>query len=223
MRHFIKSLDLLLTVLMIAAIGFCGKGYWDAFRDASQLRKHAIRLIEHELGGASLGRERLAMLLRIEDPNFAEHFGVDFSTSGAIDTTITQSLSKHLGYKEFYPVVDKLQQSGFAMGLESWLSKEQILALWLGSVEMGRGLDGWMTGFHKTSFAIYNRHPADLNSREFNRLLAVLISPGAYKLEENDSALNERVSRIERLFTGACEPKGASDVWLEGCQASADS
>ncbi|MBG6146078.1 membrane carboxypeptidase/penicillin-binding protein PbpC [Labrenzia sp. EL_142] len=223
MRRLVKSLELSLTLLIISAIIFCGKGYWDAFRDAPQLRKHAIRLIEHELGGASLGRARLAMLLRIEDPNFAGHFGVDLSTSGASGTTITQSLSKHLRYKEFYPVVDKLQRAGFTMGLESWLSKEQILALWLGSLEMGKGLDGRMTGFHKTSFAIYDRHPADLNSKEFNRLVAVLISPGAYRLEENDPALNERVSRIERLFTGTCEQKGARDVWLEGCRALVDS
>ncbi|PRD45425.1 glycosyl transferase [Phyllobacterium phragmitis] len=161
--------------------------------------------------------------MTVEDPNFANHSGVDFSTSGAGATTITQSASKRLAFEKFQPGVGKIRQTGYAMGLESRLSKDQILALWLETLEMGEGPEGWMTGFYKASSAIYGRPPAELSNSEFIRLVAVLIAPGSYKLRENDTALNERVGRIERLVAGTCAPEGLSDVWLEGCRQPSDS
>ena len=180
-------------------------------------------MIAQGQGGASLGAEHLAILLAVEDPNFANHAGIDFSTPGAGATTITQSASKRLAFKKFHPGIGKIRQTGYALGLESRLSKEQILALWLDTLEMSEGPGGWMTGFHKASSLIYGRPPAELNNTEFTRLVAVLISPSSYKLAENDTALNERVSRIERLVAGKCAPEGHSDVWLEGCRQPSNS
>lgn len=74
----------------------------------------------------------------MEDPGFAEHDGVDFSTPGAGLTTITQSAAKRLAFETFRPGIGKIRQTGYAMGLESRLSKDQILALWLDTLEMGR-------------------------------------------------------------------------------------
>ncbi|KAB2681032.1 glycosyl transferase [Brucella pseudintermedia] len=162
-------------------------------------------------------------MLKVEDPNFANHTGVDFSTPGAGATTITQSAAKRLAFEEFHPGIGKIRQTGYAIGLERRLSKEQTLALWLDTLEMGEGPEGWMRGFHKASSAIYGRPPAELSNTEFIRLVAVLISPGAYKLRENDTALNERVGRIERLVAGTCAPEGLGDVWLEGCRQASDS
>jgi len=209
--------------MVIAAVLYGGKGYWDALSDAPQLRHRADELIAQGQGGTSLGAEHLAILLAVEDPNFANHAGVDFSTPGAGATTITQSASKRLAFKKFHPGIGKIRQTGYALGLESRLSKEQILALWLDTLEMGEGPGGWMTGFNKASSLIYGRPPAELSNTEFTRLVAVLISPASYKLTENDTALNERVSRIERLVAGQCAPEGHGDVWLEGCRQPSES
>jgi len=218
MKRILKCTGILFVILFVVVLGYGGKGYWDALSDAPQLRQRADDLIAQGRGGASLGAEHLTILLKVEDPNFASHAGVDFSTAGAGATTITQSASKRLAFKKFHPGIGKIRQTGYAMGLERRLSKEQILALWLDTLEMGEGPEGWMTGFHKASSAIYGRPPAELNNTEFIRLAAVLIAPGSYKLRENDNALNERVSRIERLVAGSCAPEGLSDVWLEGCR-----
>lgn len=223
MRRIFKFTGFFLVLLIVAVALYGGKGYWDALSDAPQLRQRANNLIAQGQGGVSLGAEHLAILLKVEDPNFANHAGVDFSTPGAGATTITQSASKRLAFKKFHPGIGKIRQTGYAMGLESRLSKEQILALWLDTLEMGNGPDGWITGFHKASSAIYDRPPAELSNTEFIRLVAVLISPGTYKLGDNDTALNERVARIERLVAGACAPKGLGDVWLEGCRQPSDS
>ncbi|RCI80089.1 glycosyl transferase [Brucella anthropi] len=222
MRRIFKFAGLFFGLLIIATVAYGGKGYWDALSDAPQLGQRADDLIAQGRGGTSLGAEHLAILMTVEDPNFTNHSGVDFSTSGAGATTITQSASKRLAFEKFQPGVGKIRQTGYAMGLESRLSKDQILALWLDTLEMGEGPEGWMTGFHKASSAIYGRPPAELSNPEFIRLVAVLIAPGSYKLGENDTALNERVGRIERLVAGTCAPEGLSDVWLEGCRQPSD-
>lgn len=218
MMRFVKFASLFLGLLLVAGFLYGGKGFWDALSDVPQLRQRADDLIAQGRRGASLGAKHLAMLLAVEDPNFAEHAGVDVSTPGAGATTITQSASKRLAFEKFHPGIGKIRQTGYAMGLERRLSKDQILALWLDTLEMGEGPQGWMTGFHEASLTIYGRPPVELNDKEFSRLVAVLISPGAYKLGENDAALDERVGRIERLVSGACAPTGSGDVWLEGCR-----
>ncbi|MGH1355330.1 MAG: transglycosylase domain-containing protein [Thalassovita sp.] len=101
--------------------------------------------------------------------------------------------------------------------MENRLDKDQILALWLDTVEMGRGPDGWMIGFFQASNIAYGRPPIELTDGEFHRLVAVLIAPGEYRLLEEDKALDERISRIHRLLAGECAPTGLRDVLLEGC------
>ncbi|MGF0540327.1 transglycosylase domain-containing protein [Agrobacterium sp. ES01] len=222
MRRIFKFGGLFLGLLVVSAFLYGAKGYWDALSDAPQLSQRADDLIAQGHGGDSLGAAHLAILLKVQDPSFTSHPGVDFSTPGAGLTTITQSASKRLAFKEFHPGIGKIRQTGYAMGLESRLSKEQILALWLDTLEMGKGPDGWMRGFYNASSAIYGRPPAELSNAEFIRMVAVLIAPGSYKLGESDAELDGRVARIERLVAGSCVPEGWSDVWLEGCRKHSD-
>ncbi|KAA5605189.1 glycosyl transferase [Roseospira marina] len=167
-----------------------------------------------------MGGNHRAILLAVQDPNYLEHWGVDVSTPGAGLTTITQSAAKRLAFEAFHPGLGKIRQTGYALGLESRLSKDQILALWLDTLEMGKGPDGWMVGFFTASSKIYGRPPAELSQAEFIRFVAVLIAPASYDLTRRDARLDERVGRIERLVAGTCAPLGLRDVWLEGCQPS---
>lgn len=218
MIRLLKYALLAITLLLVGMAGYGVKGYWDALSDAGDLRARADELIVEGRGSDSLGEGHRAILLAVEDPNFLEHPGVDFSTSGAGLTTITQSAAKRLAFEEFHPGIGKVRQTGYALGLESRLSKEQIFALWLETLEMGNGPNGWMVGFHSASSAIYGRPPAELTEAEFIRLAAVLIAPASYNLVRNDAGLDERAGRIQRLAAGACAPTGFSDVWLEGCR-----
>lgn len=216
--RILKYAGIVVGLLLVAAAGYGGKGYWDALSDADGLRARADDLIAQGRGGDSLGTGHRAILLAVEDPNFSEHPGVDFSTPGTGLTTVTQSAAKRLAFKEFHPGIGKIRQTGYALGLESRLSKEQILALWLETLQMGKGPNGWMVGFHSASSTIYGRTPAELTDAEFIRLVAVLIAPASYDLSQSDAKLNERAARIERLVAGTCAPTGLTDVWLEGCQ-----
>ncbi|WP_299593426.1 transglycosylase domain-containing protein [uncultured Tateyamaria sp.] len=212
------GIALCLLVLVFAGLfGYGALGYWDAVRQADTYAARADALIADGRGPDDLGIERLRQLILVQDPGFLDHAGVDLSTAGAGLTTISQSLSKRLGFEEFRPGVGKIRQTGFAMGLEHQLAKDQILALWLDTVEMGRGPEGWMTGFFEASDSIYGRAPAKLADQEYYRLLAVLIAPGQFRLLEEDVELNDRASRIAKLASGDCSPESQSDVWLDGC------
>ena len=226
MRKAFKFTGILIGLLAVLAVGAVlvsgGIGYMDARSDADKLRARADALIAQGRGGDSLGARHREILLAVEDPNFAGHSGVDFWTPGAGLTTITQSASKRLAFDGFRPGFGKIRQTGYALGLESQLSKEQILALWLETLEMGNGPDGWVVGFHNASTVVYGRQPADLSEAEFIRLVAVLIAPTSYDLfNPQDGKLEERTARIERLIAGTCAPAGFSDVWLDACGQAA--
>jgi hypothetical protein len=48
-------------------------------------------------------------------------------------------------------------------------------------------------------------------------LVAMLIGPNALTPGRHADAHRERVERIKRLVSGACEPAGVFDPWYEGC------
>ncbi|WP_292241359.1 transglycosylase domain-containing protein [Mesorhizobium sp.] len=218
MMRILKYAGVVVALLFVGLLGYGVKGYLDALSDAEGLRARADELIAQGRGGDSLGANHRAILLAVEDPNYSEHPGVDFSTPGAGLTTITQSAAKRLAFEQFHPGIGKIRQTGYALGLESRLSKEQILALWLETLEMGNGPNGWMVGLHTASSSIYGRPPVELTDAEFIRLAAVLIAPTSYDLTQSDAKLDERAGRIQRLVAGTCAPTGFSDVWLEGCR-----
>lgn len=216
-RLALRLVGVVLLLLLAVVLWSGGKGYYDALGDSDVLAARANRLIEDDRGGASLGTDHLAMLIEVQDPGFKVHKGVDLTTPGAGLTTITQSLAKRLAFDDFQPGFAKIRQTGYALGLEARLNKDEILALWLNTVPMGNGPDGWMTGFHAASQAIHGRPPSELDREEFLRLVAVLIAPGAYDLTRTDAKLDDRVARIGRLVDGSCMPTGLNDVWLEAC------
>lgn len=218
MNGILKYSSIGFAAALLVLLGYGVKGYLDADADAAALGERADALIARGLGGRDLGAERLRRLLQVEDPAFAEHAGVDFTTDGAGATTVSQSVSKRLAFERFRPGLGKIRQTGYALGLERNLTKDQILALWLDTLEMGRGPDGWMTGFDIASRAIYGRSPKDVSETEFLRLVAVVIAPASFDLQGDDPELDERVERIERLLAGRCAQAGHGDVWLEGCR-----
>lgn len=213
---------LLLILVAVATFGWlAGKGWRDARLDAADLSARANELISNGKGWRMLGPVRRKWILAVEDPFFETHEGVDFTTPGAGITTITQSLAKRVAFEEFRPGIAKLRQTAYAMSLERVLNKEQILALWLDTLEMGRGTQRWMIGFEAASIDVFGAPPTRITDDEFLTLVAVLIAPGRLGMKLDDPETADRVARIKRLIAGECAPLDHSDVWLDGCsQAS---
>ena len=217
MKRVAYAFLLVTGLLLIGLLGYGLAGYFDARSDAVVLRDRADHLIGEQRGPADLGRGRVEQLLLVEDPGFMGHGGVDSSTRGSGLTTLTQSVGKRLGFANFRPGIRKVRLVGYAMGLESRLTKPQILALYLDTVWMGPGPNGPMAGFFNASQHIYGRAPAALSEHEFLSLVAVPIAPRRFNLMARNADLEERVARIERLVRKACQPSGLRDVWLDGC------
>jgi len=218
MKRLVKFAAAILLMWLVALLLYGAKGYTDAVRAGPSLAKRADRLIAAGHGAAGLGPGRIEILLEVEDPGFWRHGGIDMSTPGAGRTSITQSLSKRLGFDRFRPGLRKIRQSGYALGLERGLSKPQILALFLDTAEMGPGRNGrWVKGFYTASLDHFGRLPAALEQKQFLALLAVMVAPREFSLGRPDPALDERVARIERLIAHQCRPNGHNDVRLEGC------
>lgn len=215
MRRLAKAISIVVLLLLGLAVACGGKGFLDARADALMARADA--LIAQGADGDALGPERLAILIQVQDPGFADHDGLDLATSGAGITTITQSLAKRVAFEDFQPGLAKIRQTAYAMGLETRLNKAQIMALWLDTLEMGRGPDGWMTGFFAASQAVFSAAPSEISDEDFLHLIAVMIAPARFDLMGEDTDLDVRVARISRLIAGECAPQSNSDVWLDGC------
>lgn len=216
------SLALGIIAIGVGLAAYAFGGWRDAASGASALKIEAQGLIATGHGPLDLGADRLALLVRVEDPNYWAHEGVDFTTPGAGATTITQSLSKRLAFKNFRKGLPKIRQTAFALSLETHLSKDEILALALDRASMGRGPSGGesVTGFFRASQAFFGAPPREVDDDEFVALVAVLIAPDALSLSGPSKAREERIARIKRLATSVCAPASHGDVWLVGCAAA---
>lgn len=215
---FRRTLFVVASCLLFGLAGYAVLGWFDARSDSDLLSERADSLIANGFGPDDLSSERLAWLLTVEDPDFYGHGGIDIFTAGAGMTTLTQSLAKRLAFKDFKPGIGKVRQTGYALGLEQKLTKEQILSLFLETAEMGDGPNGWMVGFFSASQELYGREPSELEREEYLRLIAVLIAPSQLRLLEPNEQLIDRVERIDKLIKNECHPESNADVWLSGCR-----
>lgn len=161
---------------------------------------------------------RLAMLLRVEDPGFFEHRGVDFSSPGQGMTTITQALVKRFYFDRFRPGFAKIEQSLIArFVLDPAMSKRDQLEVFVNHASFGDFPEGPIIGLEAAARHFYRRPFAELGDREFLSLVATLMAPNALDPRRHPTANAERVRRIEALLAGRCAPRGLRDVTYEDC------
>ena len=212
-----KVIVFFLAAILIAALSYAASGYVSAANNADQLRQRAKTLINTGKGAGTLGEERLHLLLLVQDPAFYNHNGVDIKTAGAGLTTVTQSLSKRLAFTKFKPGIGKIRQTTYAISLEKHLIKNEILALFLETVPMGKGPSGWTVGFFEASQSFYGMPPHELSDSQYIELISVMIAPSLLNHMSRNKKFTERLNRIDRLHNGECQPKNNKDVWFKAC------
>jgi membrane carboxypeptidase/penicillin-binding protein len=90
-----------------------------------------------------LSQRQLDILLKVEDPDFYNHHGVDFKTPGAGWTTITQGLAKQFYFKNFKQGIMKIKQTLCArFALDPLVSKKNRIDLYLNIMYYGNGVYG---------------------------------------------------------------------------------
>ena len=156
-------------------------------------------------------------LIAIEDVRFYEHSGIDKKAlfrvalgvfTGSSDkgggSTITQQLAKNgfnkrdakLSKSEL--VKQKLKEWVTATKLEYNYSKEEIIAMYLNTVEFGHGA----FGVKKASEIFFAKEPKDLNIEEAALLAGVVNAPTRYSPKSNpENALKRRNIVLKRMAT----------------------
>ena len=140
-----------------------------------------------------------------EDAKFAEHDGVDWDALQKAyekntrrhkvvggGSTITQQLAKNLFLSPSKSYIRKGQELVIAFMLETVLSKERILELYLNVVEFGRGV----FGAEAASRYYYKTSAANLNAAQAARLAVMLPNPRYYDRNRGSNYLARRTRLI---------------------------
>ena len=146
-----------------------------------------------------------------EDANFTDHDGVDWdalekaysrnNTKHKVvggGSTITQQLAKNLFLSGSRSYLRKGQEMVIAFMLETMMSKERILEIYLNVVEMGRGI----FGAEAAARHYFNTTAARLNPAQAARLAVMLPNPRFYDKHQT-GYLARRTSLIQRRMSSA--------------------
>lgn len=150
-----------------------------------------------------------------EDANFSEHGGVDWEAMERAyernnrrskvvggGSTITQQLAKNLFLSGSRSYLRKGQEMVIAFMLETVMSKQRILELYLNVVEFGRGV----FGAEAAARYYYKKPAARLNQAEAARLAVMLPNPRYYDKHRTTNYLQRRTNAIVRQMRFAEVP-----------------
>ena len=147
-------------------------------------------------------------VIEYEDKNFYSHFGVDFlailralknniltdKRSGA--STISMQVVK-LGSDNQRTYLNKIKEIIQSLALETKLTKDEILKLYLNNAPYG----GNLVGFASAIRFYFDKNPKDLSWSEAAVLAVLPNSPGLISLEKNDDKLLlKRNALLKKLF-----------------------
>ena len=146
-------------------------------------------------------------LIATEDERFTRHAGIDFKAlfrvavrtvlggdrSGGGGSTLTQQLAKNLyrlrGKHDNNMVIKKMQEWVIAVQLESKYTKEEILTMYLNTVDFLYGA----FGIHAAAHTYFGKDPKDLDMVEAATLVGMLKGPGLY-----NPAINADTAKYRR-------------------------
>ena len=218
----ISKLKLLLLIFSLAVIVLAAYFSFEII----QARQETARVISDlknpdflKLDLGDFTHEQIDILLKVEDPGFYEHCGIDFSTPGAGLTTITQALVKLYYFDDFKPGMSKIKQSLIAVfALDRQVAKDDQLRLLINKVYLGHVSGRPVRGFEEASRVYFGKPFKEISRDEYIALVSMIIAPNTVNILNQPEANAERVRRIKRLIAGECAPDGWLDVWLEGCK-----
>ena len=144
-------------------------------------------------------------VLATEDRRFHAHYGVDpiglaramvkNVQAGAIvegGSTITQQLAKNMFLTPERTITRKLQEAVLAVWLETQLSKDKILELYLNRVYFGAGT----YGVEAATKRYFGKSARDVSVAEAALLAGLLKAPSRYAPTKNPNAAEERASVV---------------------------
>lgn len=212
---------LLLSSLVLAAfVLFIGYEAYAVFA-ARSATAELFTPYEHPANSGLLTIEKLPprrmdALIKVQDPDFWTHRGID-SGRPLTTTTVTQSIVKQLYFDEFHSGFAKIKQTLIArFAVDPLTTKRAQLTAFINLVGLGETDGRKIHGFEAGARAWFSKPFDELSEAQFLSLLAMLNKPNA--LTPGSPENIERVGRIQKYLSGDCERRSFSDVTLEGCR-----
>jgi len=161
---------------------------------------------------AAISNNLKRAVIASEDANFADHDGVDWEALQKAyernnrkhkvvggGSTITQQLAKNLFLSGSRNYIRKGQELIIAFMLETVMSKERILEIYLNVVEYGQGT----FGAEAAARHYYNSSAAALNASQAARLAVMLPNPRYYDRHRDTNYLARRTNLIVSRMNSA--------------------
>lgn len=184
---------------------------------------------------AVLSERQTAILLRVEDPDFFTHHGLSVAPGQGL-ATISSALARDLFlvgerlngvagamqslYRGVFDCCKRIDLGRDVMALvvNAKLSKERQLALFAGSVYMGRHDGEQVQGLPDAALRYAGTPLAQLSDQEFIGLVAMIKAPNQYHPSRAPAEHARRASRIAALVAGTCQLDGWLDTSFDGCE-----
>jgi membrane carboxypeptidase/penicillin-binding protein len=208
-----KVLSLFAITVLLAIILIGGYYAWVVNAAYQYTVNHVLpqeKATTYPLQLSSLSSKQLDILLKVEDPRFYEHQGVDLSTPGAGMTTITQGLVKHLYFDNFKSGIAKLKQILIARYvLDPLMEKDMQLRRFINTVYLGAN----SKGFEQAANNYFNKNFEQLTEDQYIAIVAMIIAPMTFSMEKYPDRNKQRVERIKQVVNGEYIPKGLFDLY----------
>ncbi|MEO7410634.1 MAG: transglycosylase domain-containing protein [Sphingomicrobium sp.] len=212
----IRKLALAVGALLIAYCLYLG---WRVATERGRIANRVDSIIAAaDPADVTLSPARTAILLLVEDPTFRTNKGLDFSTPGGGMTTISQSLGKRIFFTRFRPGFSKgelVVLTRFALYRK--VDKQRTLKAFLATAYFGNRNGRAVIGIGPAARAWFAKPLFELTDREYLSLIAMGPAPRTLDPIRHAAANADRVTRIERMLGGLCQPDGLRDVMLVGC------
>ncbi len=204
---------LVLAALLLVTFGYYAAKIANARNYTETVIRNDLASGVYPMGVADLSDRQLQILLKVEDPAFYDHHGIDLWTPGAGITTITQNLVKELYFDKFQPGLAKIEQSLIAVfALDPLVSKNDQLRIFL-SIYHFASKDGQeVRGFRQAAQVYFGKRFEQLSEDEYISLVAMILGPSTFSVSQHPDRNAERAARIKALVAGQYQSKGLFDI-----------
>ena len=178
-------------------------------KDGNIIAKIGSEKAKNKISASEIPANLKNAYVAIEDERFYKHHGVDVKrTGGAIvsyvfhrgsssfgGSSITQQVVKNLTGDSSNKISRKVNEWGKALVLESFMSKDEILALYLNIIYVGPNIYGIETGANY----YFNKSVKDLSLEECAFLAGINNSPNSYNPygdTDNTEKINKRTKIV---------------------------
>jgi len=205
-----KNTGLVLAVALIAVVTYYAATVYAARRYTLEVLLPKAQAAGYPLATSDLTQRQLDILLQVADPRFFRHAGVDFSTPGALGTTLTQRVVETMYFEHFEPGLDTLKQMLIAtLALDPLMPKAEQLRVFINTVDLGLAAHG----FEQAAQQYFHKPLRQLDENEYLALVATIIAPNVFDIRNQPERNAQRVARIRSLVAGQYTPRGLCDVY----------